>query len=483
MGLLAPAALVLLAASVRLPTLREQSFWLDEAYTVRLLHLSLGAMLRALPHSESTPPVYYLLAWIWSRAFGYSEAALRALSALAGIATAPAAYAAARRLGGSRAGALAGVLVALSPFMVWFSQEARAYALAALLATITVWCLIGFLQTGESRWLWGWAISAALGLATHYFVAFVVAPELVWLARPEPRRDRRLLGAMAAAVAVGIGLVPLAIAQQGTGHADYIAAGGLGTRLLQVPKQLLVGYASPGQALTAGLAALGLVLGAGVPLLFDRRARTRALVPLSIGLVCVLVPAALAVVGVDFLNTRNLLPALPILLIAGGVALAGAASRARALAWSGAVAATFLAVVVLVDANPRYQRSNWRGASRLLGVPSRARALVVTPASGVVALSPYQPRLEPLTRPASVSEIDVVELPPQVTGGGVAAPARATAAFQAPAGFMPTAASYTSTYAVVRLTARRPVRVSATSLVHTALGTAGFDVLLQEPAR
>ena len=92
-------ALTLLAAVVRLPTLAQQSFWLDEGYTERLVRMSLGAMFRAIPKTESTPPLYYALAWVWTRLFGFSEFGIRSLSAVAGIATIPVAYAV--RRGGS----------------------------------------------------------------------------------------------------------------------------------------------------------------------------------------------------------------------------------------------------------------------------------------------------------------------------------------------------------------------------------------------
>jgi mannosyltransferase len=482
-ALIAPLSLVLLAAAVRLPTLGQQSFWLDEAYTVRLVRMSFGGMLRALSHSESTPPVYYVLAWAWTRVFGHSEAGLRSLSALAGIATVAVAYALTRRLGGRLAGVLAGVLIALSPFLVWFSQEARAYALATLFATITLWCLIRFLDTGATGWLWGWAAAAALGVATHYFVAFVVAPEFAWLLWRGGGRDRRVVGALLAVLAVGLALVPLAVAQHGTGHADYIAAGNLGERLLQVPKQLLIGYSSPAQVVTAVLAVLVVLVGAALALGGDREAAGRALIPLSIGLACVLAPALLALVGVDFLNTRNLLPALPALLIAAAIGFAASADRARGLALAGALALIFATVVVLVDSNARYQRPDWRGASDALGADVRPRALVVSPGTGGLTLALYQSRLQPIAGPVSVSEIDVVEIPPQLTGHGIAAPARPTAAFRPPAGFTLAGTRYTSTYAVLRLLARSPTVLTPAGLAATGLGSGGLAVLLQQPAR
>ena len=51
-------AVTLLAAAIRLPTLAQQSYWLDEGYTVRLVRMSFSGMLHAIPRTESTPPVY-----------------------------------------------------------------------------------------------------------------------------------------------------------------------------------------------------------------------------------------------------------------------------------------------------------------------------------------------------------------------------------------------------------------------------------------
>src|SRR5215212_1490594 len=126
-------AIVAGAAALRFSTLGVQSFWHDEAVTVdRVLHPGLGATLKEIPSSEATPPLYYVLAWIWTKVFGHSEAGIRSLSALLGTATVPVAYAIGARVASRRAGLLAAMAVAVSPLMVWYSQEARAYALLVL---------------------------------------------------------------------------------------------------------------------------------------------------------------------------------------------------------------------------------------------------------------------------------------------------------------------------------------------------------------
>jgi 4-amino-4-deoxy-L-arabinose transferase-like glycosyltransferase len=474
-------ALTLLAAAIRLPTLAQQSYWLDEGYTVRLVRMSLSGMLHAIPRTESTPPLYYAAAWVWSRILGDGEFGLRSLSALAGIATVPVAWAIARRLGGTRVAAIAGLLVAVSPLLVWFSQEARSYALAALLATISVLSVVGWMQDGRPGWLAGWAVAAALGLATHYFVVFVVAPEtvLLWLRRPPS--DRRLAAATAVVAIVAVALVPLALAQRGTGHTDYIAQGALGTRAVQVPKQLLLGYASPLQVFTAVLAGAIVLVGAIWPLATDRETRARAWVPLVVGASCVLVPMALAVVGIDFLDTRNLLPALPALYVAGAIGFVSARAWPLGGVLAVALAVISLLVIALVDATPRYQRDDWRGAERALGAPAGTRALV-TPDTGLVPLQAYLPRLTALTGPAAVRELDVIDIPPQTPGNGKTVPARLTGPLPVPPGFRLQRAVYTRTYSALRYVAPRPVVVTPGSLVGAHLG-AGPSLALLQPAR
>jgi hypothetical protein len=80
-------------------------------------------MLGALPTSESTPPLYYVLAWIWSRMLGTDETGLRSLSAAIGTLTVLATYAGAQALVSRRSALFAAALVVVSPFLVWYSAR------------------------------------------------------------------------------------------------------------------------------------------------------------------------------------------------------------------------------------------------------------------------------------------------------------------------------------------------------------------------
>ncbi len=118
--------------------------WLDEALSVNIARLPItggstgggsvtGAnILEALRH-DGHPPFYYLLLHGWMDLFGTSNLAIRSMSALFGLLCLPLAFVLGRRRGGSLLGWIAVSVVALSPFAVRYSAEARMYSLIMLL--------------------------------------------------------------------------------------------------------------------------------------------------------------------------------------------------------------------------------------------------------------------------------------------------------------------------------------------------------------
>ncbi len=395
MGTLAPVTgrartaligIVVLAAALRFPTLDVQSYWADEAATVDVLRHGFGDLYAAVRDQESTPPLYYVLAWIWTQVAGDGEVGLRSLSALAGVATVPVVAAAAARIGGARAGLVGALLVATNPLLVWFSQEARAYSLLVLLSAVSVLLLLRALQQPSTKRLGAWGLVAGLALATHFFALFLVAGEVVWLLWAVRRERRFIPVTLAGPVVAGLALLPLALDQREAGRAGFIAQQPFGERILQVPKQLLVGYDAPAEViLTTVAAALSLVAVAGL-----LRTRPVAVRPLTlVAVVSVAIPLLLAAAGDDYVVTRNLLAtAIPVavLLAVGLAALPGRLGPVAAL-----LAATLGAgTVVAVQIDPAYQREDWRSAVRALGpAPVGPRAVVVVPGSGRVAVELY----------------------------------------------------------------------------------------------
>ncbi len=143
------AGLTALGIAVRFASLGLQSYHHDEVITaMRVIPGSFVDMLHRVKTSESNPPLYYVLAWGWAKAFGTGEFGLRSLSALFGAATVPVGYLIGRQLASRRAGLLLAALIAVNPMLIWYSQEARSYALLVFFAALS---LLFFLRALNTR--------------------------------------------------------------------------------------------------------------------------------------------------------------------------------------------------------------------------------------------------------------------------------------------------------------------------------------------
>jgi 4-amino-4-deoxy-L-arabinose transferase-like glycosyltransferase len=398
------AALVAAAAALRLVGIGHQSFWLDESFTVDLANRPFGDMLSGVASTESTPPLYYVLTWLWAKLFGTGEAGLRSLSALFGTLAVPVAWRTAREwFDSQRAGLIAAALVAFNPFFVWYSQEARSYSLLVLMAALSLLFLGRALRARTARAYALWALTAALGLLTHYFAAFLLVPEAIWLVWAT--RDRAAWAAAGALGVVAAALAPLAIHQRDLGHTAFIADLGLGRRIADLPKKLVTGELGTPTPLIGPLA--GLIAAAAI-LYALRAAHDRGRVLLLLGLVAAAaaVPLVLALLGSDYLLPRNLIALYVPLVIA--VAAGLRAAGRLGLVGTAAICAVALAVNVEVASDAKLQRDDWRGAARALGPATEPRAVIVSPDYAKKPLRLYAGSLPPLPPGASLREVDVI---------------------------------------------------------------------------
>jgi mannosyltransferase len=475
------AGIVALAAALRFATLDVQSYWFDEATTVHLLRMDLGDMLRAIPNSESTPPLYYVVAWFWTKLFGTGEVGLRSLSALAGTATVPIVYAIGARMVTARAGLVAALLVAANPLLVWYSQEARAYALLVLFSSLTLLVLPRALEPGARRTLAAWAVFGALAVATHYFAVFLLAPQAVWLLC---RHGRRALAPLAAVGVVGLALLPIALDQAENDGARFIRGSSLIGRIVAIPKQFLVGYDAPGEVVAT--IAAGLLALYAVYLLCSRASATerRSAGPLAaITAAAIAVPIVLALAGADYLITRNLIVALiPLLLVLATGYGAQRAGRAG-IAAAAALAVIGIAMCVGIASDERRQRDNWRGVAERLGPAPYPRMLVVSPVNGRIPLEVYLPDAHkaPKQGGVPVREIDVIGFTPRGPGDATDPPRPPSR--PALPGFGPPVRTETETYTLDRYYAAEPLAFPDEPLYGMALGGAQAELVVQSPKR
>jgi mannosyltransferase len=255
---LLPAAVfvLLLATFTRFHLLEAQSFWNDEGNSARLSERSIPAIIAGTA-SDIHPPLYYLALRGWRELVGETEFGLRSLSAFAGVVTVAIVIALGRNLSQGRKGAkaqgetntflassrpgvialnssttngrkltqgrkgakaqaipnesiasarpgvvaltsaVAGLLAAVSPVLVYYSQETRMYALLALLAALSAWVLLVWLGGARRPWFWmaAYTLLLAAGLYTHYFFPAVVAAQgvvvgLWWLVGEREKGSR-----------------------------------------------------------------------------------------------------------------------------------------------------------------------------------------------------------------------------------------------------------------------------------------------------
>lgn len=457
----------LLAAILRFSTLGTQSYWYDEAITVGLVRRPFHGMLSAIPHSESSPPLYYLLAWGWSKLFGTGEAGLRSLSALFGTATVPAAYVAARALISARTGLITAAFIAVSPFLIWFSQEARAYALLVFLGTLSLGFFGHALARNATRPLTWWAIVSSLAMATHYFAVFLVAAEGAWLLYrfPDRRAVARVLGILALAAAA---LTPLAVYQA---H-DYRRTSwipnsvSLGGRAAYVLHQFVVG-AYPVSHIQPIVIAVPVVVLIGLFVWTEPRERNGGLLALGLGVAALGAPFGLALVGDLFLGGRGdyfifrnvIVAAVPLTIAAAAI------TGARRAGWRGSVAAALaclllVAISIDISRRPDLQRPDARGVAAALGFSAGPRAIVLEPR--YLPLKLYRPDLRDLgTGRARVTEIDLVDESTDPT---------AQSGFPLPPGFHQVEISHVQAFTIVRVRAARPRLVTRSSLAREMPG-------------
>ncbi len=185
---------LLLAAGLRLLHLSHQSFWLDEVLTVNTVRRAVPS----LTMSGTTPPLYYVIMTFWMKLVPETEAMVRLPSVIFGIGAVALLFLLGRRLLGARAGLFAALLLAVSPFHIHYSQEARAYSLMVLLTLLSWLALIRVLDRESPMRLVSWAVVTALLLLSHNYAAFLVAAEvaflLIWGRRHGIRPIRWLIG-------------------------------------------------------------------------------------------------------------------------------------------------------------------------------------------------------------------------------------------------------------------------------------------------
>lgn len=170
--------ILLVALILRLITL-NQSLWLDEAINVLAAkNLGFWQYVTGYPLGDFHPPGYFALLWIWTRAFGFSEIAVRLPSVILGVGTVGLTYLSGKELFSKRVGLLAGLLITLAPLHLYYSQEARMYSLAAFSVALSYYLFFKIIRDGH-QYLFFYGCSVMMVLYSDYVAYLALASQLV----------------------------------------------------------------------------------------------------------------------------------------------------------------------------------------------------------------------------------------------------------------------------------------------------------------
>ncbi|MDD1720574.1 MAG: glycosyltransferase family 39 protein [Euryarchaeota archaeon] len=177
---LALLAITLLGLALRTYHLTAQSIWYDEAYSVWIAKLSVSQLVTEAAANDNHPPLYYLLLHYWSLLFGTSEGAVRFLSLVFGVLAIPMTYAVGRQLFNEEAGLVGALLLALSLLNIQLSQETRMYSLMVLLALVSMYFFLRFLQQRTPLITIGYVLSTVLLLYTHVYAVLILVIQNIY---------------------------------------------------------------------------------------------------------------------------------------------------------------------------------------------------------------------------------------------------------------------------------------------------------------
>ena len=172
-----------LAFGLRSANLDKQSLWWDEAFSVIVARKSISQILNALEsYPDFNPPLHYLILHFWVPLAGQFEFTARWPSVAAGTLMVAAAAILARRLFGSGGSMFAAVLFAVHPFLVYYGQEARTYALTAFLVLLAMyWAMRAWNNASWPAWA-AFAVAATAALYNYYYsilLLLAIPPALI----------------------------------------------------------------------------------------------------------------------------------------------------------------------------------------------------------------------------------------------------------------------------------------------------------------
>jgi uncharacterized membrane protein len=197
--------IICIGAALRLYRLDAQSLWQDEGLQYYVASAdSISAVIERTRGRTWHPPLSFVVNHLFLRA-GSSDVLLRLPSVLFGIGSLPVFYLLLKRLASEQTAMFSVLLLAISPFHVWYSQEGRMYAQLVFLSLLGALIFLRAVEAAQWHWWFLYAVVVVVGMYTHVLMAFGVIANIIWLVLYHPRR---LLPLTASGILVSVLFLP-----------------------------------------------------------------------------------------------------------------------------------------------------------------------------------------------------------------------------------------------------------------------------------
>lgn len=183
--------IIFIGTVLRLYHLGKQSLWLDEAYSVMMSRSLITPWFEQV--QDSSPPLYYSLLHYWINMFGKSEFSLRLLSCIFGILLIPLVFIVGTSVFNRKVGIYAALFTAISPIHIYYSQEARMYALLPFLSLVSFFMLSLSLRKNKNIYWITYILTTIFCLYTHNHGVFLLVAEMCFYIFYNRKKSRGLL--------------------------------------------------------------------------------------------------------------------------------------------------------------------------------------------------------------------------------------------------------------------------------------------------
>src|SRR3989344_6459745 len=348
----------------------NQSLWLDEAINVlSAKNLDLFSFVTKYPIGDYHPPGYFLLLWVWSHIFGFSEIAVRLPSALLGVGTVVLTYLIGKNLFNKKIAITASLLLAVSPLSIYYSQEARMYSLATFAVSLLSYFFIQLLN-GKKWSFVGYALAGILVLYSDYVVYLIFPVHFLFLIITQRNLLIKLLTSVFISTLFFLPWINVVLAQTEEGMKAKSAlplwssvAGGADLKNIGlVPIKFIFGRISFDNKILYGLLSTLFIFMYGYIVVQAIKKFNKNILFLCIWILLPFIMVIFISIFIPFLSYFRLIFVLPPLFILIGRGLDIMPDKISKILFTVLILAS-LYFLSMYYFNPKFQREDWKGAA------------------------------------------------------------------------------------------------------------------------